>query len=173
MNLGLEGRIYQSGPTDEEKWSNQAQKYWKPNWHSDSATKSYHLQTRCHFPATTRREMAPKRSKSPPSDPHGMFSQMTVFLIETGVKAAQLQVICSIHLQLELLYMAIWTKNDVLHMLIVDMEAKIDANGCENWGSFIQKGFAHFCCRFQFSSQENRPGKVKPVSRSKYIYLKF
>ncbi|XP_073306040.1 DNA polymerase lambda isoform X1 [Primulina huaijiensis] len=36
--------------------------------------------------------MAPKRSKSPPSDPHGMFSQMAVFLIETGVKAAQLQI---------------------------------------------------------------------------------
>ncbi|XP_073130448.1 DNA polymerase lambda [Henckelia pumila] len=36
--------------------------------------------------------MAPKRSKSPPSDPHGMFSQMIVFLIETGVKAGQLQI---------------------------------------------------------------------------------
>lgn len=36
--------------------------------------------------------MAPKRSKSPPSDPQGMFSQMVVFLIETGVKAGQLQI---------------------------------------------------------------------------------
>ncbi|KZV36085.1 DNA polymerase lambda-like [Dorcoceras hygrometricum] len=36
--------------------------------------------------------MAPKRSKSPPPDPHGMFSQMVVFLVEAGVKAGQLQI---------------------------------------------------------------------------------
>lgn len=36
--------------------------------------------------------MAPKKDKSPPSDPDGIFSGMVVFLIETGVQPRRLQV---------------------------------------------------------------------------------
>ncbi|XP_055810234.1 DNA polymerase lambda isoform X1 [Solanum dulcamara] len=36
--------------------------------------------------------MAPKKDKSPPSDPNGIFSGMAVFLIETGVQSRRLQI---------------------------------------------------------------------------------
>ncbi|KAJ8569846.1 hypothetical protein K7X08_006423 [Anisodus acutangulus] len=36
--------------------------------------------------------MAPKKDKSPPSDPDGIFSGMVVFLIETGVQSRRLQI---------------------------------------------------------------------------------
>ncbi|KAM3303994.1 DNA polymerase lambda isoform X1 [Capsicum chacoense] len=36
--------------------------------------------------------MAPKKDKSPPSDPNGIFSGMIVFLIDTGVQSRRLQI---------------------------------------------------------------------------------
>ncbi|WMV28648.1 hypothetical protein MTR67_022033 [Solanum verrucosum] len=36
--------------------------------------------------------MAPKKDKSSPSDPNGIFSGMVVFLIETGVQSRRLQI---------------------------------------------------------------------------------
>lgn len=106
--------------------------------------------------------MAPKaKKKSPPSDPNGIFSGITVFFTETGVQARRLQIWKQKLVQMGAIIEDSFSKR-VTHIFTADLDSLLKKIGAQNFKRFKGK-----ILNYQWIEDSLRAGEK--VSEDSYI----